>query len=363
MTDFLILFLFGYLIGSISPGYFFGRIIKGIDIRKHNRRNTGATNTYLTVGPVYGVITGAIDFLKASFVYYIAVSGFSGFGLSAVGGKFLNFETLSSDLAILVGLAAVTGHIFPFYLGFRGGRGVASLYGLAFTNLFFSQSVFALILFVGTVFYAIAVSQRPEVKEFLSKAPLRKFLKLAGLVLPLGYLAYSDFFANFVLVLFITSFGFDVMRFLVPELNQRYLRLKKLAKEKELKRFSGYTLFLFSAFMLFWFFPKDIAVLCLLFFIVGDVFTPLGPVFLAKETMPGKTWGGAFLIFTLTFITGLFLNSLTPVSFSFKVLALAAFLTAFLDQFSVSSSKPFSFLVDDNFLVPLGTAILLTLLV
>ncbi len=341
------MFLFGYIVGSISPGYFFGRVVKGIDIRKYNRRNTGATNTYLTVGPGYGIITGAIDFLKSPLVYYFALSGL-----------FFNFSAINPDLAILIGIAAVVGHIFPFYLGFRGGRGVASLYGLASTNLFFSQSVFALILFVGTIFYAIAVSQRTIVKEFLGEVPLRKFLKLAGLVLPLGYL-YSDFFASLVLVLFIASFGFDFMRFLIPELNKRYLRLKKLAKEKELKRFSGYTLFLFSAFILFWFFPKDIAVLSLSLFIVGDVFTPFGPVFVAKETLPGKTWGGFFLILTLAFITGLFLNSLTPVSFSFKVLVLAAFLTAFLDQISISSSKPLSFLADDNILVPLGMASLL----
>ena len=351
MFNFLILFFFGYLIGSISPGYFFGRVVKGIDIRKYNRGNTGATNTYLTVGPGYGIITGAIDFLKSPLVYYFALSGL-----------FFNFPAVNPDLAIFIGIAAVVGHIFPFYLGFRGGRGVASLYGLTFATLFFTQSFYALIIFVGTIFYAIFVSQRLEVKEFLSKAPLRKFLKLAGLILPLGYL-YFDFFANLVLVLLVASFVFDVMRFLVPELNQRYLRLKKLAKEKELKRFSGYTIFLLSAFLLFWFFPKDIAVLCFSLFIVGDVFTPLGPVFLAKETMPGKTWGGFFLILTLAFITGLFLNSLTPVSFSFKVLVLAAFLTAFLDQFSVSSSKPFSFLVDDNLLVPLGTAIGLSFLI
>ncbi len=343
--NFLYLILFGYLVGSISPGYFFGRVAKGIDIRKHNRLNTGATNTYLTVGPVYGVITGAIDFLKAPFAYYIALSGF----------KFLNFETLSPDLAILVGIAAVFGHIFPFYLGFRGGRGVASLYGLIFINLFFNQSVYALLLFIGTIFYAISVSQRPEVKKLLAEAPLRKFLKLAGLVLPLGFLIYSGFFIALVLILLIIALGFDVLRFLIPELNRRYLKLKKFAKEKEFRRFSGYTLFLFSAFLLFRFFPREIAVLSFSFFIVGDVFAPFGTIFLAKETMRDKTWGGAFLVFVLAFITGLFLNSLTSLSFSFAVLGLAAFLTAFLDQFS--------FLVDDNLLVPLGTAILLTLLI
>ena len=339
-SNFLLLLLFGYLFGSISPGYFFGRLAKGIDIRKYNRRNTGATNIYLTLGPAYGVITDAIDFFKSSFAYYVAVSGI-----------IFNFPKISPDLAILVGLTAVFGHIFPFYLGFRGGRGVASLYGLTLINLFFNQSVYALLLFIGTIFYAISVSQRPEVKKLLAEAPLRKFLKLAGLVLPLGFLIYSGFFIALVLILLVIALGFDVLRFLIPELNRRYLRLKKFAKEKEFRRFSGYTLFLFSAFLLFRFFPREIAVLSFSFFIVGDVFAPFGTIFLAKETMRDKTWRGAFLVFVLAFITGLFLNSLTSLSFSFAVLGLAAFLTAFLDQFS--------FLVDDNILVPLGTASLL----
>ncbi len=338
--EFIYLILLGYLIGSVSPGYFFGRFIKGIDIREHGlNRNTGATNTFYVVGPFWGVIAGLVDFLKAPAVYYLAVS-----------------QNFPPDTSILVGLAAVVGHIFPFYLGFRGGRGVASLYGLLLASLFFTTSIYALSLFAGTVFYAISVSQRPEVKGFLGEAPLRKFLKLAGLVLPIGFLAISEsFFLAAVVALLALSFFIDVLRFLFPTFNRRYLGLRMVAKKKEAKRLSGYTLFLLSSFLLFKFFPAEIAAVSLVFFIVGDVFAPFGQVFMAKEILRGKTWGGAFLIIILAFISGLFLKSLIPVSFSLSAIALAAFLTAFLDQFS--------FLLDDNILVPLGTAILLTFLI
>jgi len=331
----------GYLIGSVSPGYFFGRTIKKIDIRNFGNKNTGATNTYRTIGPIYGVITGIIDLTKSPFAYFLAVYG--------IGG----FTAQGPDIGILVGLAAVVGHIFPFYLGFRGGRGIASLYGLNLIVWFHTLSVFALFLFIITIIYAIAISQRPEIKKVLSEAPARRFLKLTALVLPLGYLAVSQkFLLVFVGVLLAVSLALDGMRFISSAFNRRYLALKSLAKEKELKRFSGYTFFLASTFVLFWFFPKEIAVISLSFFIIGDVFAPLGLVFMAKETIKGKTIGGAILIFLLCFVAGIFLKSLAGLGLSLNFIIIAALSTAVLDQFS--------FLLDDNILVPIGTAIILS---
>ncbi len=67
MSEFYLLLLFGYLIGSLSPGYFFGRLVRGIDIRNYRNHNTGATNTYFIVGPVYGVIAGLFAKRKTKF--------------------------------------------------------------------------------------------------------------------------------------------------------------------------------------------------------------------------------------------------------------------------------------------------------
>ena len=106
MSLILILFL-GYLIGSLSPGYFFGKFVKHIDIREFGNKNTGATNTYHVVGPIFGILTGIFDFLKSPFIYFLAVSG----------AFFL--PSINPDLAILAGLAAVAGHIKPFYLRFE----------------------------------------------------------------------------------------------------------------------------------------------------------------------------------------------------------------------------------------------------
>jgi len=91
MSELLILLVVGYIIGSISPGHFFGRVVKGIDIRDYGNHNTGATNAYKVVGPAYGIITAILDILKASLVFVYAVN------------------RIHPDLAIAVGLMVVIG--------------------------------------------------------------------------------------------------------------------------------------------------------------------------------------------------------------------------------------------------------------
>lgn len=342
-SNFLFLLLFGYLFGSISPGYFLGKIVKGIDVRNYGSGLTGATNTYRVVGPTYGIIAGIIDALKAVFVYYIAVSG-----------KIFNFEVLSPDLALIIGLAAVLGHNHPFYLGFRGGKGAASLFGLAAIVLPYTRSIFSLMLFIGSVIYSTFISE-----EQVFTAPKgRIFLKLSALILPLGFIWFPREILVFLVTILLSFFlAFDVFRLAMPKLNRWYLDLKKFSKTKEMKRFSGYTLFLFSAFLLFRFFPKEIAVISLTNFILGDIFAPASHIrhFPHQKILGDKTFGGFIVVFGVCFIAGIFLESLTLLPLSLKFIISAAFLTSFLDLLS--------FFVDDNLMVPLGTAIGLTLLI
>lgn len=331
--NFLYLILLGYLIGSASPGYFFGKIFKGIDIRKYGSGETGATNTYRFVGPAYGIIAGVIDALKAVFAYYVVVL------------------FLSPDLSILVGLAAVVGHIFPFYLGFKGGKGAASLFGLNFIVIIFTQSFYALLLLIGSVIYSAIIS---EERGKIWTAPFgRLTAKISALALPLGFIWFSGFVISFAAVLLFIFLFFDVVRFLAPKVNRRYLGSKKFAKEKEFRRLSGYSLFLISAFLLFNFFPKEIAVASLVFFIVGDVLAPAGQLrYMPHQKVLGdKTLGGALVIFIFSLLAGLFLRSLTPLALTNEIMILGAFLAASLDQLSI--------FIDDNLLVPLGAASLL----
>ncbi|MFH1714558.1 MAG: glycerol-3-phosphate acyltransferase [Candidatus Nealsonbacteria bacterium] len=102
-----------YLIGSIPFGYLLSKYSKGVDIRKVGRKQIGATNTFFYAGKWEGVLTGVLDFSKGWVVVFLA--GYFGF---------------SVWIQIFSGLAAVSGHNWPIYLKFFGGRGVASIMGV-----------------------------------------------------------------------------------------------------------------------------------------------------------------------------------------------------------------------------------------
>lgn len=105
--------LIGYGIGCLSPSYVVSKI-KKIDIRKKGSGNLGATNVGLVIGKRWGVAVMIFDILKA----YVAVK----IGQYAFTGKVL--------AGVLAGSAAMIGHNHPFYLKFRGGKGLATFGGL-----------------------------------------------------------------------------------------------------------------------------------------------------------------------------------------------------------------------------------------
>jgi glycerol-3-phosphate acyltransferase PlsY len=114
--QFLISILIGYLLGCIQSAYILGRLAGKIDIREHGSGNAGASNITSTLGLKYGVIVGLVDILKGFFAVQIVGWIYPG----------------NLEMAYLAGLMAVTGHMFPFFLKFRGGKGVATLAGMMF---------------------------------------------------------------------------------------------------------------------------------------------------------------------------------------------------------------------------------------
>lgn len=337
MFNLLLWTLLGYLLGSFSPGYFFGKTVKNIDISGAAGGGTGATNVYRRIGPAYGIITAAIDAAKSAAVYLAAV----------VIGR------VDPNLALVPGLAAVAGHVWPFYLNFCGGRGMSSLGGLLFAAVFFTQSAYLLFLLVATVIYSIALSRPAKgARSGTETASWRHALKLAALALPLWYIvAPRTLILAVVGFLLALSLAFDIVRFASKKINETYLRIARLAKPKERKRLSGYSLFLLGAFLVIFFFFKTIAVSSLIFFILGDALAPLGQKFLPAPILKDRTVGGFCIIFGASIAAGIFLRSLTPLPITTPIIILGAFFTAFLDLFS--------FILDDNLLVPFGTALLL----
>ncbi len=108
--------IIGYALGCFQTSYILGKLVRNIDIREHGSGNAGTSNTTTILGLKYGVIVGTLDILK----------GF----LAVVLVRAIYPE--QPDLAYLAGIMAILGHIFPFYMRFRGGKGVATLVGITF---------------------------------------------------------------------------------------------------------------------------------------------------------------------------------------------------------------------------------------
>ena len=116
----ILLIAVAYLIGSIPSSVWIGRSFYGVDVRDHGSGNAGFTNTVRVLGWKAGLPVFLIDILKG----YVAVSTVRLFNLYIPGSEdFVNYQ-------LILGACAVLGHIFPVYVGFRGGKGVATLLGI-----------------------------------------------------------------------------------------------------------------------------------------------------------------------------------------------------------------------------------------
>jgi acyl phosphate:glycerol-3-phosphate acyltransferase len=103
-----------YLLGTIPFGLLLGKMFGGADVRKTGSGNIGATNVARVAGPVAGIFTLALDAAKGAAAVWMAA----------------RFTNDSAAWMVISGLAALVGHCFPIWLGFRGGKGVATAAGV-----------------------------------------------------------------------------------------------------------------------------------------------------------------------------------------------------------------------------------------
>ncbi len=141
MTSYAVAALVGYLIGSFPTGYLLGRLLRGIDIREYGSGATGATNVLRVLGPKAFLATLLVDALKGWIPLLLTW-----------------YLTESHELQATVGVAAILGHDFPLYIGFRGGRGVATTFGVYAGFLFpLALSLTALGIFILLAFRYMSV--------------------------------------------------------------------------------------------------------------------------------------------------------------------------------------------------------------
>jgi glycerol-3-phosphate acyltransferase PlsY len=117
-----LLLLSGYLLGSIPSGWLAGRWLAGLDIREHGSGSTGATNVLRVVGKGPALAVFLVDVLKGSAAVVLA--------RQLLGGALLAGGWVLDAWVVAAGLAALAGHIWPVWLGWKGGKAVATGLGM-----------------------------------------------------------------------------------------------------------------------------------------------------------------------------------------------------------------------------------------
>lgn len=159
-----------YLVGSIPFGLIAGRLVRGIDVRYYGSRRTGATNIYRTLGPWAFLLVAAADVGKG------------------VGAVLLARLLLSAPLfEVGAALAAIVGHNWPLYAGFRGGRGVATSFGGLLAMLPGLAAACALVF--AAILLAFRYVSLGSLAAALATLMLMAVLRALGLT-PLDYLWY-----------------------------------------------------------------------------------------------------------------------------------------------------------------------------
>ena len=378
--------LAGYVIGSVSPAYLLGRLLEGVDIRKVNFNNAGTRNVKKTLGLWPAVVTAIVDTTKGIVALLVAERLFG----------------VTAGYAPIAGIAAIAGHIFPFYLGFRGGRGSATAIGIyiyyaalniargAFDPLSLAMIVgVAAIVYVATrsgeatgiigfaymaimaplelgitgvsllqiglsafLLVSISLTARSRgafrVESRLEMKPWRIIARpFALLFIPIDFLAGRR--ATLVLL------GGVAAVFVVTDLIRLFTRveMRALFRRREARRFSSMTAFLAASFFAFLLFPKEIAYLSVAFVTIGDLFSKqIGIRFGHTRIFAHRTLQGS-----LGFLAGALM-----VSHVLHVLLGFPLSYVFVGSLAATLVELFSERLDDNFTVGiLGGAILMAL--
>ena len=172
MIELVILLLTSYITGSFPTSIVMTRVIKNIDIREHGSGNAGATNVFRVLGWKYAIFVLAFDIFK-------------GWLPTAVYATIIFQQLPVPDqglIQILCGFAAVIGHIFPIFSGFKGGKGVGSLIGVL---LALYPLVFPLCLLIGVaVITTTGYVSLGSISAAISLPIIILFLPRLGLINP-----------------------------------------------------------------------------------------------------------------------------------------------------------------------------------
>lgn len=387
----IISILLGYLLGSISPAYILGKLLKGIDIREHGDGNAGGTNTKNVLGWAPAVIVVIFDLTKGVLAMLIAWK---------LG--------LSIPFIYASGFAAILGHIAPFYLGFRGGQGAATAVGMllfslgyliskgelpidaliiliiaalsiyfitrsgtlvgivvlpltiyfvldrfAINSFTLSTSLLILFLFglqVFQVYKKRLFELKPKAKHEL--VAWRLYMRPFSVLLLVGYWYFGRVVGLWSVGILVVMVAVpDIIRLLLPKVNKFFfVKLKnKVYKKKEQKSFSSITLFLFSYFMVLLLFSWPVAVVALLYLSFGDMASKVFGIQFGRTHLFPKTHKdleGALAYVSVCLAIGYIAHNYLPISMAAVVIGAVVA--------SIVETLPLG--VDDNLTVALSSA-------
>ncbi len=323
--------IIGYLLGSILPAYFFGKL-KGIDVREEGTRNPGTSNAFKVLGLTYAIPTALYDTLKGLLAILIAY--------------YLRANFIFMQIS---GLTAIVGHVFPFYLRFRGGQGNATATGILlfylvnyltvgfqlfyvvifllilvaiFTYISKAGSLLPMVLFpllgfsvfilyptsgfnLFFVIILIHIASIGTIKVITEKklvitdeAFLASWWRVA--IRPVSLLFLIFYFIDVQLGLSVIGIvclcfiGLDIFRFLNKQTNVLLTeKTTAIFRKGEEKRFSSMTIFLISTFLILLFFEMEIAITSLMFLVFGDMFAKVFGLAYGRRKLFEKTLEGS----------------------------------------------------------------------
>ena len=147
-TENILFLLFAYLIGAFPSAVWLGRTFYNTDVREYGSGNAGATNTFRTLGPKAGIPVLLMDILKGwiavNLVYFV------------MDNQLMSDEKFF-ELKLAFGIAAVIGHLFPIYTGFRGGKGIATMLGFMI-GIYWQAALLSALVFILTLLISKYVS-------------------------------------------------------------------------------------------------------------------------------------------------------------------------------------------------------------
>lgn len=199
-----------YLLGSIPTAVWYGLRFCGVDVRQHGSGNAGATNTFRVLGKRAGTVVLLIDILKGIAATMLA------FALIATGA------IRSVDLVeykLLLGVVAIIGHVFPLYMRFKGGKGVATLLGLVI-------SVQPMVAFLCVVIFIIVLT----LSKFVSLSSLIATLAFPVLLLLQPFKTDEPLLVGFGFLMFVVlaiTHKKNIVRLIKGNENRTYLWAKK----------------------------------------------------------------------------------------------------------------------------------------